>query len=136
MLVVDTEQHVQIWNMQGPRALGGGTPSEANREHVLALDTGLPVERLRQPIRSVLTDEESRVELDAKQAAVDGQRQEFDQGGVRRATVHIPPEWDGPNLPGKNHGTAGMLFGAEASRGFAGGQQARSIQVAPFRPLR
>jgi two-component system CheB/CheR fusion protein len=60
--VIDRRQHVQIWNSQA-RELWGLTPEEAEDQHLLSLDIGLPVEQLRQPLRSLLLDGGSRQEL-------------------------------------------------------------------------
>ncbi len=60
--VLDRRQHVQIWNGQA-RDLWGLSPEEAEEQHFLALDFGLPVERLRQPLKSLLNDGAAREEL-------------------------------------------------------------------------
>lgn len=60
--VLDRRQHVQIWNGQA-RDLWGLSPEEAEDQHLLALDFGLPLERLRQPLQSLLRDGSSREEL-------------------------------------------------------------------------
>jgi two-component system CheB/CheR fusion protein len=60
--VLDGRQYVQIWNAQA-RELWGLSPDEAEDQHLLTLDFGLPVEKLRQPLRSMLTDGSSREEL-------------------------------------------------------------------------
>jgi two-component system CheB/CheR fusion protein len=51
--VLDADQRVQIWNDHA-RDLWGLRPDEAQGEHFLGLDIGLPVERLKQPIRALL----------------------------------------------------------------------------------
>ena len=54
--VLDRNQRVQIWNGKA-RELWGLTPDEAEDEHLLALDIGLPVEKLRRQLRATLTGE-------------------------------------------------------------------------------
>ena len=63
---LDRDQRVQIWNGKA-RELWGLTPEEAEDEHVMALDVGLPVEQLRQQIRDTLSGRSERevVVLDA-----------------------------------------------------------------------
>jgi two-component system CheB/CheR fusion protein len=60
--VLDRRQNVQIWNEQA-RELWGLSPEETEDQHLLGLDFGLPVERLRRPLRSLLLDGSSREEL-------------------------------------------------------------------------
>jgi two-component system CheB/CheR fusion protein len=60
--VLDRRQNVQIWNDQA-RELWGLSPEEAEDQHLLALDFGLPVERLRQPLRAMLDDGSVREEI-------------------------------------------------------------------------
>ncbi len=60
--VLDARQHVQIWNGQA-RDLWGLSPEEAEDQNFLSLDFGLPVERLRQPLTSLLNDGSIREEL-------------------------------------------------------------------------
>ena len=52
--VLDRNLRVQIWNGNA-RELWGLTSGEAEDEHLMALDIGLPVEKLRQQIRDTLT---------------------------------------------------------------------------------
>ncbi len=54
VVVVDGEYRVQIWNA-GAAGLWGVTSAESVGANFLALDIGLPVAALRQPIRDVLT---------------------------------------------------------------------------------
>jgi two-component system CheB/CheR fusion protein len=61
--VLDVDQCVQIWNAQA-QDLWGVTGAEARNTHVLGLDIGLPVERLKQPLRAVLGGDEPHVELE------------------------------------------------------------------------
>lgn len=60
--VVDRNQRVQIWNGKA-RELWGVTPEEAEDEHLLSLDIGLPVESLRAQLRAMLTRESEREEV-------------------------------------------------------------------------
>jgi len=62
VVVLDRQQHVQIWNGQA-RELWGLTSDEAEDQHFLSLDFGLPVEQLKGPIRSCLAGEDGRQEL-------------------------------------------------------------------------
>jgi two-component system CheB/CheR fusion protein len=60
--VVDREQHVQIWNGQA-RELWGLTAEEAEDRHLMALDFGLPVEKLKPNLRATLSGGSSREEI-------------------------------------------------------------------------
>lgn len=60
--VLDGRQHVQIWNDQA-RELWGLSADETEDQHLLALDIGLPVDQLKQPLRGVLSGESTREEL-------------------------------------------------------------------------
>lgn len=60
--VLDRDQRVQIWNGKA-RELWGLTSEEAEDEHLMALDIGLPVEKLRQQIRDTLTGKSKRGEV-------------------------------------------------------------------------
>lgn len=60
--VLDRNQRVQIWNGKA-RELWGVTPDEAEDEHLLALDIGLPVEKLKQQLRATLAGESKREEV-------------------------------------------------------------------------
>lgn len=64
--VLDRNQRVQIWN-GNTRELWGLTPEEAEDQHLMALDIGLPVEQLRQQVRDTLGGRSERevVVLDA-----------------------------------------------------------------------
>jgi len=61
--VIDRDQRVQVWN-QRAEDLWGVRPEEAVEQHFLALDFGLPVERLAAPLRAVLTGNGGRTQLD------------------------------------------------------------------------
>ena len=60
--VLDRRQHVQIWNGQA-RELWGVSAEEAEDQHLLALDIGLPVEKLKQPLRATLSGGSDREEV-------------------------------------------------------------------------
>jgi two-component system CheB/CheR fusion protein len=60
--VLDRRQHVQIWNGQSGE-MWGITSEEAADQHLFALEIGLPVEMLKQPLRACLTGESPREEL-------------------------------------------------------------------------
>ena len=53
VVVIDAELNVLVWN-QGAEELWGLREDEVRGKHVLGLDTGLPIERLKQPMRSCL----------------------------------------------------------------------------------
>jgi two-component system CheB/CheR fusion protein len=54
VVVVDSDMQILAWNSRA-EDLWGVRTDEAVGEHLMNLDIGLPVERLRQPIRSQLT---------------------------------------------------------------------------------
>jgi two-component system CheB/CheR fusion protein len=60
--VLDARQHVQIWNSQS-RELWGVTAEEAEDQHLMSLDIGLPVEKLKSQVRACLVGESSREEI-------------------------------------------------------------------------
>lgn len=60
--VLDRNQRVQVWNGNA-RELWGLTAEEAEDEHLLALDIGLPVDKLRQQVRDTLTGRSQREEV-------------------------------------------------------------------------
>ena len=60
--VLDRQQQVQLWNDQA-HELWGLTPQEAEDQHLMSLDIGLPVEQLKGAVRACLAGEESRQEL-------------------------------------------------------------------------
>jgi two-component system CheB/CheR fusion protein len=67
VVVVDSDMRIRAWNSRAD-ALWGVRPEEAVGEHLMNLDIGLPVEKLRQPLRLHLSDSEkdpSTVVLDA-----------------------------------------------------------------------
>jgi two-component system, chemotaxis family, CheB/CheR fusion protein len=60
--VVDRNLTVRAWN-SGSTDLWGVRPDEAEGQHLLGLDVGLPVERLKMPLRKILRDGQDRLEL-------------------------------------------------------------------------
>jgi two-component system CheB/CheR fusion protein len=62
VVVVDPKLQVLAWNHRA-EDLWGLRANEVQGRHLLNLDIGLPVEQLRQPIRSVLSGETDRAEL-------------------------------------------------------------------------
>jgi two-component system CheB/CheR fusion protein len=54
--VVDRDLKVQVWNSRADE-LWGARPEETVGQHLLNLDIGLPLERLRPPIRQALTQD-------------------------------------------------------------------------------
>ncbi len=67
----------------------------------------------------------------AMEAALDGGALVFDQGGVQRPTVDLPPAWETASPPGKNQGAAGVAFASEGYRNQVGGQETRNVRVRP-----
>ena len=76
---------------------------------------------------------EVAVRGEALEAALDGAALEFEQAGKASRAVSIPPGWERPRKVGTNQGAAGILF-LTSDRTQAGGQQARNIVIAPYRP--
>jgi two-component system, chemotaxis family, CheB/CheR fusion protein len=62
VVVLDRNLTVQVWNAQSVD-LWGLRSDEAEGEGLLSLDLGLPVDRLAAPLRDVLRDGKSRVEM-------------------------------------------------------------------------
>ena len=62
VVVVDLKLQVVAWNHRA-EDLWGLRAGEVQGRHLMNLDIGLPVEQLRQPIRSVLAGETERAEL-------------------------------------------------------------------------
>jgi two-component system, chemotaxis family, CheB/CheR fusion protein len=60
--VVDRNQEIQVWNGQA-RELWGVTPDEAEGQHLMTLDIGLPFDQLRPYVRSALTGSSEREEV-------------------------------------------------------------------------
>jgi two-component system, chemotaxis family, CheB/CheR fusion protein len=55
VVVVDADLKVLVWNERA-EDMWGLREEEARGKHILGLDVGLPIERLKQPMRSALTD--------------------------------------------------------------------------------
>lgn len=66
VLVIDGQQHIQIWNGQA-RELWGLSAEEVEDQHLQSLDIGLPVEKLRRQLRDTLSgkSEEEQLVLEA-----------------------------------------------------------------------
>jgi two-component system CheB/CheR fusion protein len=62
VIVLDAELRVQAWN-DAARELWGLRSEEVVGQHVLNLDVGFPVDRLRVPLRAVMNDGEPNEEL-------------------------------------------------------------------------
>ena len=60
--VLDRNQRVQVWNGNA-RELWGVAADEAEEEHLMALDIGLPVEKLRRQVRDTLSGQSQREEV-------------------------------------------------------------------------
>jgi two-component system CheB/CheR fusion protein len=62
VVVVDREQHIQVWNSQA-RELWGLTSEEVEDKHLLSLDFGLPVDQLRPQLRATMDGDTDREEI-------------------------------------------------------------------------
>ncbi len=82
MVVVDRDLLVQIWNERAEE-LWGLRGDEMPGKNVLNLDTGLPLERLRRPLRACLAGE-----LGSHDEALDTVNR---RGRAMRCTVSITP---------------------------------------------
>jgi two-component system, chemotaxis family, CheB/CheR fusion protein len=60
--VVDRNQRVQIWNGEA-RELWGVTPEQAEDQHLLGLDIGLPLDEMRLQLRATLSGQSEREEV-------------------------------------------------------------------------
>jgi two-component system, chemotaxis family, CheB/CheR fusion protein len=60
--VVDDRQQIGLWNGHS-RELWGLTAEEAQGQHLMSLDIGLPVEQLKSQIRALLSGESTREEV-------------------------------------------------------------------------
>ena len=65
--MLDREQRDPDLERARPRTCGGCAPTRSSGQHLLSLDIGLPVEKLRRPIRNALAGntEGNEVVLDA-----------------------------------------------------------------------
>ena len=67
VIVLDSDQRVKVWNEQA-EDMWGLRASEADGQHLMSLEIGLPVEKLKAPVRAALsgqTDGQHVVELEA-----------------------------------------------------------------------
>ena len=67
VIVLDSDQCVKVWNEQA-EDMWGLRASEADGQHLMSLEIGLPVEKLKVPVRAALsgeTDGQHVVELEA-----------------------------------------------------------------------
>ena len=66
VIVIDRDQRVQIWNAESTEFCGVRS-DEAHGQHLFGLDIGLPLDRVRTPLRRVLagTDDRAEVQLEA-----------------------------------------------------------------------
>ncbi len=62
VVVLDRQQHVQIWNRQA-RELWGLMPEEVEEQHLMSLDIGLPVEQIKRELRATLAGDSEREEV-------------------------------------------------------------------------
>jgi two-component system CheB/CheR fusion protein len=62
VLVVDSDQHIQIWNGQA-RELWGLTADEVEDQHLLSLDIGLPLDNLKRELRATLDGSSQQEEI-------------------------------------------------------------------------
>ena len=62
VVVVDSDLKVLVWNERA-EDMWGLREDEARGKHILGLDVGLPIERLKQPMRSALTDGDGHATL-------------------------------------------------------------------------
>ncbi|MEN3285552.1 MAG: two-component system, chemotaxis family, CheB/CheR fusion protein [Solirubrobacteraceae bacterium] len=62
IIVLDNDLSVRVWNA-GSTDLWGVRADEAEGHHLLGLDLGLPVERLKVPLRKIMRDGQDRIEL-------------------------------------------------------------------------
>jgi two-component system CheB/CheR fusion protein len=99
VIVVDTELRVQAWN-EASEDMWGIRSDEAERSHLLNLDIGLPVDKLRAPLRTALAGERPDALLvdavnrrgRAVRAAVRVAPLTSDGSGVRGAIVMVETE--------------------------------------------
>jgi two-component system CheB/CheR fusion protein len=82
--VVDSDMRLLAWTARA-EDLWGIRTDEAVNEHLMNLDIGLPVERLRQPIRAQLADPE----LEPQAVVLDAVNRRGRQVEVRVTLTHI-----------------------------------------------
>jgi len=92
VIVLDADQRVRVWN--GPAEdLWGLRPTETEGQHLLGLDFGFPVERLREPLRACLAGRSQREVLQVE--AVDRRGRGF----ICRAIIHAMRSDSGNGTP-------------------------------------
>jgi len=64
IVVIDADFTVDVWN-EAAADLWGVQPEEAQGQHLMNLDIGLPLEELHKPLRTALAGERSEVEVAA-----------------------------------------------------------------------
>ena len=62
VIVIDRNQRIRIWNTQA-RELWGLAADEAEGNHLLSLDIGLPMEDLKPSLRAIFSGASEREEL-------------------------------------------------------------------------
>ncbi|MBV8429638.1 MAG: PAS domain-containing protein, partial [Solirubrobacterales bacterium] len=62
VIVLDRKQNVRIWNIQA-RELWGLTPEEAEGQHLLSLDFGLPLDQVRPQLQAIFSGGSEREEV-------------------------------------------------------------------------
>jgi two-component system, chemotaxis family, CheB/CheR fusion protein len=62
VIVIDRGQHVRIWNRRA-REMWGLTAEEAEGQHLLSLDIGLPVEKLKPQLKALLSGQSEREDV-------------------------------------------------------------------------
>jgi two-component system, chemotaxis family, CheB/CheR fusion protein len=65
VIVLDAELKILVWN-RGAEELWGLREQEVRGKNILGLDIGLPIERLKQPIRSCLNGSRDRVDIELR----------------------------------------------------------------------
>lgn len=100
VVVVDDELRVIAWSAQATELLGL-RDEEVEGKHLLNLDVGLPVSRLRDPIRHVLAG------VDDEAIEIEGHNR---RGQAVRYTVGFAP------LGGEADGAAGVILLLSAER--------------------
>ena len=64
MIVIDDDFNVEVWN-DAATELWGVRPEEAEGQHLMNLDIGLPLEQLHKPLRSAFSGERTELETAA-----------------------------------------------------------------------
>jgi two-component system, chemotaxis family, CheB/CheR fusion protein len=82
VIVVDRELEVQLWNQQSEE-LWGLRADEVRGKHLLNLDIGLPVDKLKDPVRACLSDGSAAVAVELE--AINRRGRAIDVRGSLRA---------------------------------------------------